>query len=132
MCFRSVYACRPQLESTASVSVRLLSQKLLYCQRTVNLISQRAFVFGFTIWENDIILYLLFILLHRAHLASISSRSTTFPNHRFHLRRRVISFLLKLSHRRPPGSPGQRRWPRKRPRVPQVPRAAEDRRRAEP
>lgn len=35
-------------------------------------------------------------------------------------------------HRRPPGSPGQHRWPRRRPHVPQVPRAAEDRRRAEP
>lgn len=35
-------------------------------------------------------------------------------------------------HRRPPGSPGQRRWPRRRPRVPQVPKAAEDHRRAEP
>lgn len=60
--------------------------------------------------------------------SAFSSRSAPIPPSR--TRRKCPP--QDSPHRRPPGSPGQHRWPRRRPRVPQIPRAAEDCRRAEP
>lgn len=66
MHFRSLYTYRSQLESTSSILLLSSSNRItLHRQRFVSLVSQKAFVFGFTIWENDIILPLLFIFLHR-------------------------------------------------------------------
>lgn len=92
--YLSLYTCRSQLEEVLLLylTIKFFKQlNTLHRQRFVSLVSQKAFVFGFTIRENDIMLSLLFILLHRAHLANIPSWSTTFPNNRFHLRRRAIS-----------------------------------------
>lgn len=64
----------------------------------------------------------------RAGASTLSARSAPLPPSRLRRKRRPRD----SPHRRPPGSPRLHRWPRRRPRVPQVPRAAEDRRRAEP
>lgn len=92
MYFRSSDSCRSQLERVLPYrSGKFFNQfNTPHCQRLVSWVSQKAFVSGFTIWENDIILS-LFILWQRAHLAKVPSWSATFPNNRFHLRRRAIS-----------------------------------------
>ena len=93
MYFRSLYNCKSQLESTSSILLLSSSNRItLHRQRFVSLVSQKAFVFGFIIWENDIILLLLFILLHRAPFGQLAKLlTTTFPNNRFHVRRTAIS-----------------------------------------
>lgn len=63
-----------------------------------------------------------------ASASTLSTRSAPLSPSQLRRKRRPRD----LPHRRPPGSPGLHCWPRRRPRVPQVPRAAEDRRRAEP
>ena len=92
MYFRSLYTYRSQLESTSSILLLSSSNRItLHRQRFVSLVSQKAFVFGFTIWAmtSSCLFFSLYYIMH--HLANVSSWSTTFPNNRFHLRRRAIS-----------------------------------------
>ena len=117
MYFRSLYTCRSQLERTSSILLLNSSNRITLCA-----------VGGVLAWSHKKHLFLvsqygkmtsscLFFSLYYIgyHVANVSSWSTTFPNNRFHLRRRAISsFDWNVSHLRArlPGACGAGRgWP---------------------
>ena len=129
--FRSLYTCRSQLESTSILLLSSSNRNALCAVRSLLAWSHKRHLFSVSQYgkmTSSCLFFSFYYIGH--HLANISSWSTTFPNNRFHLRRRAISsFDWNISHLGA-GLLGVCSAGRGWPRVPQVHGENEDRRRA--
>lgn len=93
MYFRSLYTYRSQLESTSSILLLSSSNRITLCTvRGLLAWSHKRHLFLVSQYGKMTSSCLFFSFSYIGyHVANVSSWSTTFPNNRFHLRRRAIS-----------------------------------------
>ena len=100
MYFRSLYTCRSQLERISSILLLSSSNRITLCTvRGVLAWSHKRHLFLVSQYGKMTSSCLFSFYYIRYHVVNVSSWSTTFPNNRFHLRRRAISsFDWTISH----------------------------------